>query len=73
MVRIDRVKLPIQRAIEAEAMRRSGYQVTGKAARGNVVCAYYPACKRFAWYVDGNPATKKQAMDLLNHLVRNNL
>lgn len=60
---------PLVKSIQAEAIRNSSKGIagstTGKATRGNVACAYYPACNRFAWFVNGEPETKAYATHLL--------
>ena len=63
-------KLSIEIAMEAEAMRNASYGTTGKASRGIVTCAWYPACKRFTWFVDGDPRTKAHAVGLLKDVVQ---
>ena len=60
---------PIVISLKSEAMRNSSKGVagskTGKASRGNVTLAYYPACKRFVWFVDKDPCIKSYAIGLL--------
>jgi hypothetical protein len=48
-----------------KAKAASQGDVTGVAMFGPLVVAFYPLCERFAWFLDGQPINKRDAMTWL--------
>lgn len=51
--------------LRAKAKAASQGDVTGVAMLGPLLVAFYPLCERFAWFLDGQPVNKKDAVQWL--------
>ena len=48
-----------------KARRAATATETGVALFGKLVVAYYPRCQRYAWFMDGQPVNKRDAIQWL--------
>ena len=52
-------------ALRDVARARSADTKTGAVSVGRILCAYYPVCNRFAWWVDGDRCSMDRAATVL--------
>ena len=51
--------------LRAMAHSRAHGGMTGSQSFGRITVAYYPVCRRYAWWVDDDRATMSAAADVL--------
>ena len=51
--------------LRAMARRRATGGKTGSKSYGRITVAYYPVCRRYAWWVDEDRANMSAAADVL--------